>query len=168
MGIKIDLKIPSQLGTDRLVNAYYGKKLYKNNFVIVDFGTATTFDVVNANGNFAGGLICPGLSISLKALNVFTSKLPLVNISEINNIVGKTTEEAILNGVIFGHAKMVDGILLELNKTLNTKLKTIATGGYSNLIAKYTNTKFDLIDENLTLKSLNELHSLFANNVVLS
>lgn len=168
LGIKIDLKIPSQLGTDRLVNAYYGKKLYKNNFVIVDFGTATTFDVVNANGNFAGGLICPGLSISLKALNVFTSKLPLVNISEINNIVGKTTEEAILNGVIFGHAKMVDGILLELNKTLNTKLKTIATGGYSNLIAKYTNTKFDLIDENLTLKSLNELHSLFANNVVLS
>lgn len=159
LGIKIDLKIPSQLGTDRLINTYYGKKLYNNNFVIVDFGTATTFDVVDSMGNFTGGLICPGLNISLKALNVFTSKLPLINISEISNVIGKTTEEAILNGVVLGHAKMVDGIIQELNKTLNTKLKTIATGGYSNLIAKYTDRKFDLIDENLTLKSLNELHT---------
>ncbi len=168
LGIKIDLRIPSQLGTDRLINAYYGKKLYKNNFVIVDFGTATTFDVVDINGNFVGGLICPGLNISLKALNVFTSKLPLIHISEISNVIGKTTEEAILNGVVLGHAKMVDGIIFELDKTLNTKLKTIATGGYSNLIAKYTETNFDLIDENLTLKSLNELHTLFNRNVVLS
>lgn len=168
LGIKIDLKIPSQLGTDRLVNAFFGKKIFNNNFVIVDFGTATTFDVVDNNGNFAGGLICPGLNISLKALNVFTSKLPLVNVSSIDNIVGKTTEEAILNGVVFGHAKMVDGIILELDKTLNVKLKTIATGGFSNLISQYTNFKFDLIDENLTLKALNDLHYLCHKNVVLS
>lgn len=168
LGIKIDLKIPSQLGTDRLINVYYGKNLYKNNFVIVDFGTATTFDVVDINGNFVGGLISPGINISLKALNVFTSKLPLVNVSSIGNIIGKTTEEAILNGVILGHAKMVDGIIHELNKTLDTKLKTIATGGYSNLIAKYTDTGFDLIDENLTLKALYDLHYLCHKNVVLS
>ena len=92
----------------------------------------------------------------------------MINIDEINNIVGKTTEEAILSGVVLGHAKMVDGIILELNKSLNTKLKTIATGGYSNLIAKYTDTNFDLIDENLTLKAIKELHTLFNSNVVLS
>ena len=156
--IKTD--IPSQVGADRLANAAAVKELYKLPAIVVDFGTATSFDVVNGKSEFIGGIIAAGMKIQAEALSLKTSKLPKLNIEASKNAIGKNTIDAMLSGIVRGHASMIDGLISECEKELGEKATIIATGGYSSVISNYLNRKFDYINPDLTLIGAKTLFTL--------
>lgn len=141
----------SQIGADRIANACAVSKLYKTPAIVVDFGTATTFDIVNNNNEFIGGIITAGMKIQAEALSSKTSKLPKLNIEAPKDAIGKNTIDAMLSGIVRGHAAMIDGLILDCEKELGKKATIIATGGYSAVICNYLKRKFDYINPDLTL-----------------
>ncbi len=141
----------SQIGADRIANACAVSKLYKTPAIVVDFGTATTFDIVNNNNEFIGGIITAGMKIQAEALSSKTSKLPKLNIEAPKDAIGKNTIDAMLSGIVRGHAAMIDGLILDCEKELGEKATIIATGGYSAVICNYLKRKFDYINPDLTL-----------------
>lgn len=157
-GVKISLKNPQEAGADRIANACAAFMLYKRPCIVVDFGTATSFDIVNKNGEFIGGIIAPGLNLQMKVLNKFTSKLPKIDVAKSQKAIGDNTAEAILSGVIRGSACMIDGLVEQCEKELKTKATLIATGGYSGLIQHYLKRPFDYINPTLTLEGLRFLY----------
>lgn len=165
-GVKIALDIPNEAGADRIANAAGAYVLYKHPVIVVDFGTATTFDIVNGNGEFVGGIIAPGLNLQLKALNKFTSKLPRIEVALSNSAIGHNTTDAILSGVLRGSAAMIDGLIEQCEKELGGKAVIVATGGYSGLIANYLKRHFDFINPTLTLEGLRYLYQINKLDVV--
>lgn len=165
-GVKICLDNPQEAGADRIANAAGAFVLYKHPVIIVDFGTATTFDIVNANGEFVGGVIALGIMSQMKALNVFTSKLPRTDVAISNFAIGHNTTDAILSGVIRGTACMIDGLVEQCEKELGQKAVLVATGGYSGLIANYLKRPFDFINPTLTLEGLRYLYGINSSNVI--
>lgn len=161
-GVKIALKNPSEAGADRIANAYGAFMLYNRPCIVIDFGTATSFDIVNQKGEFIGGVITPGLNLQMKVLNKFTSRLPKIDVAVSNKAIGNNTAEAILSGVIRGTACMIDGLVSQCEEELGSKVTLIATGGYSGLIAKYLKRPFDFINPTLTLEGLRFLYNLNA------
>ena len=159
-GIKIKTDFPDEVGADRIANAAGACVLYKRPAIVVDFGTATSFDIVNAKGEFIGGIIAPGINLQMKVLNKFTSKLPRTDVAISTNAIGHNTTDAILSGVIRGTACMIDGLVMQCEKELGEKAVLIATGGYSGLIANYLTRKFDFINPTLTLEGLRYLYNL--------
>ena len=141
----------SQIGADRIANACAVTKLYKIPAIVVDFGTATTFDIVNGNNEFIGGIITAGMKIQAEALSSKTSKLPKLNIEASKDVIGKNTIDAMLSGIVRGHAAMIEGLLSDCEKELGQKATIIATGGYSSVISSYLKRKFDYINPDLTL-----------------
>ncbi|KAF0134642.1 MAG: type III pantothenate kinase [Candidatus Saganbacteria bacterium] len=152
--IRIKVKHLSEIGADRIVNALAAKELFELPAVIIDFGTATTFDVVSKNGEYLGGLIAPGIGLSRDILHKATAKLPLIEIKPPKNIIGRSTVDAMRSGLVFGYAAMVEGVVKRLKKELGNQVKVIATGGFAKMIGKYT-ALIDIIDMDLTLKGLN-------------
>lgn len=170
-GVKINLDNPKEAGADRIANAAGAYVLYKHPVIVVDFGTATTFDIVNAKGEFIGGVISLGIMSQMKALNKFTSKLPQTDITISNSAIGHNTNDAILSGVIRGTACMIDGLVEQCEKELvlqdnAKKCILVATGGYSGLIANYLKRPFDFINPNLTLEGLRYLYSINSSNII--
>lgn len=159
-GIKIKLKNPNEAGGDRIANAVGAYVLYKHPVIVVDFGTATSFDIVNAKGEFVGGVIAPGIRLQMNSLNKFTSKLPRIEVAESKSAIGDNTIDAVLSGVIRGCACMIDGLIQQCEKELGQKAVIVATGGYANIIAKYLNRPFDFINPTLTLEGLRYLYRL--------
>lgn len=159
-GIKICLDNPKEAGADRIANAVGAYILYNHPVIVVDFGTATTFDVVNSKGEFIGGIISLGIMSQLKALHKFTSKLPQTDIGNSDNAIGHNTNDAILSGVIRGTASMIDGLVEQCEKELGEKAIIVATGGYSGLIANYLKRPFDFINPTLTLEGLRYLYQI--------
>ena len=159
-GVKICIDNPKEAGADRIANACGAYVLYNKPVIVVDFGTATTFDIVNSNGEFVGGIISLGIMSQLKALNVFTSKLPRTDVAISSNAIGHNTNDAILSGVIRGTACMIDGMIEQCEKELGQKAVIVATGGYSGLIANYLKRPFDYINPTLTLEGLRYLYQL--------
>lgn len=159
-GVKISLESPKEAGADRIANACGAFMLYKRPCIVVDFGTATSFDIVNQNGEFVGGIITAGLNLQMKVLNKFTSKLPKIDVAVSNKAIGNNTSEAILSGVIRGSACMIDGLVEQCEKELGEKSTLIATGGYSGLISNYLKRPFDFINPTLTLEGLRFLYEL--------
>ena len=157
-GIKIVTETKSEVGADRIVNAVAACVLYHAPSIVVDFGTATTFDIINENKEFVGGIITPGMKIQAQSLSKFTSKLPLLDIEPPKSVIGRNTQDAILSGIVRGHACMISGLLNECKKELGKNTPVIATGGYAKLVANYIETPFDCIDEDLTLKGLNIIY----------
>lgn len=157
-GMKLELKNPNEAGADRIANAYGAKKLYPLPAIVVDIGTAATFDIVSKNGNFLGGVIMPGINLQLKSLNINTSKLPEIEIKPSLNAIGNCTENAILSGVLRGSACAIEGLIHQCEIELGEKASIIATGGHSALIANYMNRKFDYINPSLTLEGLKFLY----------
>ncbi len=151
---------PSQIGADRIANACAAASLYSVPAVVVDFGTATSFDIVNKNNEFIGGIITAGMKIQAEALSSRTSKLPKLNIEAPKNVIGRNTIDAMLSGIVRGHAAMIDGLITECEKELGKKAVIIATGGYSSVISNYLNRKFDYINPDLTLIGLNIIFKL--------
>ncbi len=151
--LKIALEEPNKVGADRLVNACAARN-YKLPAIVVDVGTAITFDIVSKDKEFLGGVIMPGLNLQLRALNQYTSKLPLVQAGESKFAVGNNTENAILSGVIRGAACAVEGLIRQCEDELGGCAAVIATGGQCSLIAEYMTRKFDVINPDLTLEGL--------------
>lgn len=153
---------PSQIGADRIANGSAAALLYSVPAIVVDFGTATTFDIVNKNKEFIGGIITPGMEIQAEVLSSKTSKLPKLNIEAPGKVIGSNTIDAMLSGIVRGHAAMIDGLIKDCEKELGESAVIIATGGYSSVISNYLKRKFDYINPDLTLigaKILYELNS---------
>ena len=156
-----DMKVPirnlyrnkSEVGQDRLVNAYAAKVLYGSPAVVIDFGTAVTFDVVSKKGDYMGGLIMPGIGISLSSLYEKTALLPRVELKDAPHIIGKSTVNSIRGGILFGFGAMCDGLVAKYKKVLGKPLRVIATGGNASLIKKYAHS-IQILDEDVTLKGL--------------
>jgi type III pantothenate kinase len=151
-GMSIRYDNPREIGPDRLVNAVAGYAKVDGACVIVDFGTAVTHDVVSATGEYLGGVIFPGVEISLEALTERAAALPKIDLTEPRGVIGKTTVDAIRSGVLYGYAGMVDGIIARLRDELG-ELHTIATGGLAGAVVPYC-TAIDEIDDLLTLTGL--------------
>ena len=161
LGINLQIQNPENVGMDRVVNACGAYYLYsKQTAIVVDIGTATTFDIVNKNGDFVGGIIMPGLNLQLNSLHACTSKLPEIKVNEINNAIGDNTTDAILSGVIRGTACAIEGLISQCEQELKEKAIIIATGGFSTFINKYMNRKFDYVNPSLTLEGLKLLYEL--------
>jgi type III pantothenate kinase len=158
-GLKVNIDNPKELGPDRIANSVAGYKIAKSDVIIVDLGTATTFDVVNNKKEYLGGAIAPGIKISLDALTSKTASLKSVELDLPKKVVGKNTYEAIQSGLIFGHASMIDSMIERLLQELGTKPKIILTGGLSSIIqpALNLNTQYE---GNLTLVGLEEIFNL--------
>lgn len=150
----------SQIGADRIANACAASILYKSPAIVVDFGTATSFDIVNKYNEFIGGIITAGMKIQADALSSKTSKLPKLNIEAPEHAIGHNTIDAMLSGIVRGHAAMIDGLIEECEKELGYKTTIIATGGYSSVISKYLKRKFDYINPDLTLQGMKILYDL--------
>ena len=147
-------KNPDEVGADRIVNAIAAYDKYKKALIVVDFGTATTFDVISAKGEYIGGAITPGVAISSEALFQKASRLPRVEIFQpTDKVIGRDTIESIKSGIIYGYASLVDGMVERMKKEMNFSPFVIATGGLSPLISSVSE-KIDSVEESLTLDGL--------------
>jgi type III pantothenate kinase len=153
-GVGIDYPKPQTIGADRLANSVAAFKHFGAPVVVVDFGTAVTFDVVNAKGNYAGGIIAPGLAAMTDYLHEKTALLPRIKITEPKKVVGKSTEQAMLAGAVYGYRGLVRELISELKRELKVKrLPVVATGGYARLIATGL-PEISAVDPALTLEGL--------------
>jgi type III pantothenate kinase len=152
-GMPIRLDNPRELGADRLVNAVAGYERCRDACVIVDFGTAINYDVVSSAGEYLGGIIAPGIEISVEALTSRAARLPKVDIKQPQSLIGRSTDAAIQSGIVYGFAAQVDGICRRLRAELGESATTIATGGLARVIVGFTET-IDIVDDLLTLTGL--------------
>ena len=155
-GIDIKYDNPKEVGADRIVNAISGYQKYGGPLIIVDSGTAITFDAVGSDGSYLGGVITPGIKISSEALFLRTAKLPKVEIAKPDKIIGKNTVNSIQSGLVYGYIGMIDYIIENMIKEMDDKdkdVKVIATGGFSTLISNESKY-IDVIDSLLTLDGL--------------
>ena len=153
-GVGIDYPNPHTIGPDRLANAVAARHRFGAPVVVVDFGTAVTFDVVNARGDYVGGIIAPGLAAMTDYLHEKTALLPRIKIREIKTTVGKSTEQAMLVGAVHGYRGLIRGLVAELKRELKSRrLPVVATGGYARLIAAKL-PEISWIEPNLTLEGL--------------
>ena len=156
-GISILYKNPAEVGADRIVNSVAAYEKYGGPLIIVDFGTATTFDAVSKKGEYLGGAIFPGVQLSLEALFKNAAKLPRVEIAEPEHAIGKSTIESIHSGTVYGFISMIDGMVLKIQEELQEKARVVATGGIVDLIASKAKS-IDTIDPFLTLEGLRIIH----------
>jgi type III pantothenate kinase len=160
-GIKTGMPIlydnPREVGADRIVNAVAAYERYHDATIVVDFGTATTFDYITKAGEYLGGAIVPGVGISLDALFHKTAKLYRVEMAKPPHVVGRNTVHAIQSGIFYGYTSLVDGMVERIQKEHRTKARVIATGGFAQLIAKES-TSIEEEDEFLTLEGLRILY----------
>ena len=165
LNVKIDN--PSELGADRIANALGVLEKFGKNAIVIDFGTATTFEVVTAKREFIGGLITTGLHLQLSALGAKTSKLPQIELYPPKKAVATNTKDAILSGVVLGNACMIDGMLKKYRAELSPdEYIVVATGGFASFIEGYMKDSFDYIEPDLTLLGLLTAYKRINNFVV--
>jgi len=152
-GVNIKLENPREVGADRIVNAVAAMEQYGTPLIIIDFGTATTFDYIDEKGNYQGGAIAPGIGISTEALYQRAAKLPRIELVKPKNVIGKNTIQAMQSGIIFGFAGQVDAIVQRMIEQSNEKPRVIATGGLAKLIASESRT-IESVNPFLTLEGL--------------
>lgn len=154
IGMSIQMERPDEVGADRLINALGAiQKVGKGPAIVVDFGTATTFDVISKDGAYQGGVIAPGINLSLEALHRAAAKLPNIGISKPTKVMGRTTIEAMQAGIYFGYLGLIERILLEIQAEIEQKATVIATGGLASLFAPATES-IDMHEPDLTMEGL--------------
>jgi type III pantothenate kinase len=158
-GLTIRYENPGEVGTDRIVNAAAAYRRYGGPLIIVDFGTATTFCVVTANGEYLGGAIAPGLKISAEALYARTAKLPKVELTRPKSVIGRDTTTSVQAGLVFGYAGLVDALVDRIQRELGLECYVLATGGLAGLIAPESRTIRE-VRPTLTLEGLSLLYRL--------
>lgn len=156
-GLNIRYENPREVGADRIVNSVAGIEKYGSPLIIVDFGTATTFDYIDEAGNYLGGAIVPGIGISTEALYQRAAKLPRIELAKPKSVIGRTPVTSMQSGIIFGYAAQVDGIVRRMERETGTKPTVIATGGLAELIASESET-IQHVDRHLTLEGLRIIH----------
>ncbi len=156
-GVKTGMPIyydnPKEVGADRIVNAIAGYEKYKQDLIIVDFGTATTFDYVSPKGEYMGGCIAPGIMISSEALFERAAKLPRVELNKPKTVIAKDTVSSMQAGIVYGYAGLVDGLVERIKAEVKGNPKVIATGGLAKVVAPETRT-IEIVDDMLTLEGL--------------
>ena len=153
-GMPIRMDNPHEVGADRLVNSVAAYERFKSSCVVVDFGTAITYDAVSAAGEYLGGIITPGAEISIDALYERAAKLPKVELAEPRSLIGKSTVDAIRSGIVYGFAGQVEGIVRRLRAELGAETFVIATGGLAGVLTPFIRETIDAVDDLLTLKGL--------------
>lgn len=155
-GMRVRMDNPREVGADRIVNAVAAVERYGGPAVVVDFGTATTFDCIDGNGDYVGGVIAPGYQISAEALFKRTSKLPRIEVERPRRVIGSNTVRSMQSGLFWGYVSLVDGIAARCRAELGAGTTCVATGGLSNLIAG-DSEQIDYVDDFLTLEGLRAL-----------
>jgi type III pantothenate kinase len=156
LGIDIRIDKPSEAGADRLVNAIGAYMDYGGPAVIIDSGTATTFDIIGADGGFEGGVITPGFNLSLQALHAAAARLPRVEIRDPGAVIGRDTVSAMQSGVYWGYAELIDGLVRRIRAEYGAPMKAIATGGVASLY-EHATLSIDHWDQDLTSRGLLEI-----------
>jgi type III pantothenate kinase len=152
-GFPISVDNPEEVGADRLLNALAAHRRYQGPLVVIDFGTATTFDVVAKDGAYLGGVIAPGINLSIEALHQAAARLPRIGIGRPQMVIGRNTVAAMQSGVYWGYVAMIEGMVARIQAEFGTRLKVIATGGLAPLLAEGT-TVIERIDPDITLEGL--------------
>ena len=158
-GVNIRMDNPREVGADRIVNAAAAHHLYKGTAIIIDLGTATTFDVVSKEGDYIGGVIAPGIITSSEALVSRTAALPRVEIRRPQKAIGTNTIAAMQSGIVFGYVGLIEGIVARIQQELGEKAKVVATGGYAELVASETSV-IDEVNPDLTLLGLRFIYQM--------
>ena len=155
--IRINIKNKNQVGSDRIANAVGAYKRYKSNCIVLDFGTATTFDVIVKNGIYNGGIIAPGVNLSIKSLSSSADQIPSFSMRKQRKIIGKNTIEALRSGFYWGYSGLINNVILKIEKETKKKYKIIFTGGYADLFKTSIKRPF-IIDKNITIKGIIEIY----------
>jgi type III pantothenate kinase len=153
LGMNILYQDPYTVGADRICNAVAGKLKYGTPLIILDFGTATTFDCLDKNGDYLGGIICPGIESAAAVLHFKAAKLPKIDLVFPDKIIGRTTEESMQSGILYGSLRLIEGMIPAIRKELDSECKVIATGGLAGLIASHTGS-IDKVDESLNIEGI--------------
>ena len=153
LGLRVLTDSPGEVGADRIVNAAAAKTIYGVPAIVIDFGTATTWDIVSADGDYIGGAIAPGVGISAEALASRAARLHRIELTFPDSAIGKNTDTAMRVGILYGYVGMVEGLTRRIQEELGGPAKVIATGGLANLIAARTKV-IDVVDQDLTLEGL--------------
>lgn len=157
LGTKVLIDFPQEVGADRVVNAIAGKDRFGAPLIVVDIGTAATFDIVDRDGNYCGGVIAPGINLSLKALEMAAAKLPHIAIRRPERVIGKSTVPAMQSGLFWGYVGLIEGIVARIRAEFGEPMRVVATGGLSPLFAGATDV-IEAIDPDLTLWGLRLIH----------
>jgi len=155
--IKFKVDNYKKVGSDRIANAIGSHHIYKKDCIVIDFGTATTFDIIKKAGVYEGGVIAPGINLSIKNLNKSTALLPILNLKSSNRIYGKNTNDALNAGFIWGYQGLINNIIKKITLSSKTNYKVILTGGYAKFFNKYINMKLT-INENITILGIVETY----------
>ena len=158
-GIRICMDNPREVGADRIVNAVAAHQLYGGPVIVIDLGTATTFDAVSGEGDYLGGAIAPGISIATEALFTRTAALPRVELASPKRAIGRNTIAAMQSGIVFGYVGLIEGVVSRIQKELGDKAKVVATGGYAELLAKEARI-IDVVNPDLTLVGLRLIYDM--------
>lgn len=156
-GLQLQCDNPKEVGADRIVNAVGAIERYEGSLIIIDFGTATTFDAVTERAEWRGGVIVPGVQLSAEALFEHCAKLPRVELTKPDQVIGRDTVSNIRSGIIYGYADLVDGLVRRFGEEMGGRPKVIATGGLAGLIAD-VGTSIDVVDPMLTLNGLRAVY----------
>lgn len=161
--IRLDVDEPHNVGADRALNAIAAHAKHKGALIVIDFGTATTFDWVGADGAYRGGIIAPGINLSLDALVDAAAKLPRIAIEApaTGSVIGRTTSDQMLIGIYWGYVAMIEGLVERMKREINMPVTVIATGGLASLFDQHTDA-FDAIEPDLTIQGLGRLAAIAA------
>lgn len=157
LGIPVRLEKPSEAGADRLVNAIGAHAVYPGDLIVIDSGTATTFDVIAADGGFEGGVIAPGINLSMEALHAAAAKLPRVAIRRPAKAIGRDTVGAMQAGVFWGYIALIEGLIARIREEWSRPMTVVATGGVASLFQGATDS-IDHFDSDLTIRGMLEIH----------
>ena len=158
LGLQVRIDKPDEVGADRLVNAVAAHERYKGPLIVIDFGTATTFDVIGEDGGYEGGAIAPGINLSLEALHQAAAQLPRVAVTHPGSVIGRSTVDAMLSGTFWGYIGMIEGLVSRIRQEYRAEnIKVVATGGLAPLFAEYCDD-IETTDEDLTLRGLLSIH----------
>jgi type III pantothenate kinase len=160
--LQLDVDEPQNVGADRALNAIAAHAKHQGDLIVIDFGTATTFDVVGSNGAYRGGIIAPGINLSLDALVNAAAKLPRIAIEAPRDnlsVIGRTTESQMMIGIYWGYVAMIEGLTDRMKREIGASVTVVATGGLASLFDKHTDA-FDAIEPDLTIQGLNLLYEM--------
>jgi len=158
-GIRICMDNPRELGPDRVVNAVAAHHLYGRPVIVIDLGTATTFDAISEEGDYLGGAIAPGINIASEALFTQTAMLPRIELTRPKQAIGRNTISAMQSGIVFGYAGLIEGIVNRMQQELGSKAKVVATGGYTQALAQET-PAIDIVNLDLSLIGLRLIYEM--------